>query len=159
MIVGASAAERRAFILALMLNAVWINASEVFRYFVFVMPMMRDALPGVPDVAPMSVTVFLSWALWDTILLVSATAICWLILTRAGNRIGTAILAGTAVWATVFVILWLGLWNLNLATPGVIAVALPLAWIEMVVAALIVRWALKRQGLSDRPDSLVQSAH
>lgn len=37
----------RALLLILLVNAPWINASEVFRYFVFVMPMMRAALPQV----------------------------------------------------------------------------------------------------------------
>ena len=36
----------RAFWLTLLCNGVWINASEVFRYFAFVMPMMRDAFPA-----------------------------------------------------------------------------------------------------------------
>jgi hypothetical protein len=48
--------------LALLINFLWINTSEVFRYFAFVMPMMRDAFPNVPDVAPMNVPVFLIWA-------------------------------------------------------------------------------------------------
>ncbi len=33
------------FTVALIVNFVWINAPEVFRYFAFVMPMMREAFP------------------------------------------------------------------------------------------------------------------
>jgi hypothetical protein len=133
----------RAFVTALVLNTIWINLSEVFRYFAFVMPMMREALPGVPDVAPMNLPVFLIWGVWDTILVVAATGFAWLILERFGRSAQVAIAAGSAVWAAVFVVLWLGLWNMNLATTGILAVALPLAWVEMVVAALIVRWAMR----------------
>ena len=44
----------------------------------------------------------------------------------------------------MFVFLWLGLFNMNLAPWQVLLVALPLAWVEMAVAALIVRWAMLR---------------
>lgn len=126
------------------LNFLWINASEVFRYFAFVMPMMREAFPALPDVAPMNLPVFLVWGIWDTVLILAATFLSWLMLERFGNSVRTALAAGTLIWATVFVILWLGLYNMNLATVPVVLTALPLAWIEMVVAALIVRRA--RQG-------------
>ena len=45
---------------------------------------------------------------------------------------------------SVFVILWLGLYNMNIATIDVLAIALPMAWAEMVVAALIVWWFTTR---------------
>jgi hypothetical protein len=136
--------EARAFLLALIANTIWINLSEVFRYFAFVMPMMRSTLSMVSDVAPMDVPVFLIWGAWDTILVAAATGFSWLLLERFGNSIRVVFAAGSAIWATVFVILWVGLWNMNLAKPAILAVALPLAWIEMVVAAFIVRWARKR---------------
>lgn len=128
------------FIMALVINFLWINASEVFRYFVFVMPMMRDAFPMLPDIAPMNLPVFLIWGVWDTILVVAATVVPWMAMKVFGASVVRTVLYGTGVWMAVFVILWLGLYNMNLATPGVIAVALPLAWFEMVVAALVVWW-------------------
>jgi len=129
---------------ALGLNFLWINASEVFRYFAFVMPMMREAFPVLPDVAPMNLPVFLIWGVWDTVLILAATFLSWLMLERFGDTVRTAIAAGTLIWATVFVILWLGLYNMNLATVPVVLTALPLAWLEMVVAAIIVRWSRQR---------------
>ena len=51
------------FLTALIVNFIWINLSEVFRYFVFVMPMMRDAFPNVIDVAPMSIQIFFIWVI------------------------------------------------------------------------------------------------
>ena len=41
-----------ALALALVANAVWINASEIFRYFAFVMPMMREAFPQLDQRRP-----------------------------------------------------------------------------------------------------------
>ncbi|WP_108818872.1 hypothetical protein [Pseudovibrio sp. Alg231-02] len=133
-----------AFWLALLLNLLWINASEVFRYFAFVMPLMRSSLPQLQDVAPMNLPVFMIWGVWDTVLVLAATGLSWVLLERFGPTIRNALYAGSAIWATVFVIFWLGLWNMNLATTQVVLTALPLAWVEMIVAALIVRWAMVR---------------
>ena len=108
------------------------------------MPMMRDAFPDRPDVAPMDLLVFLSWGAWDLVLILAATALLWTMLDRLGPSLRSCLIAGTVVWAAVFVLLWIGLLNMNLAPISVPAVALPLAWIEMVVAAVLVRWAILR---------------
>ena len=136
---GASFVLSRAFLFALLVNTVWINASEVFRYFVFVMPMMREALPEVGNVAPMDFVVFASWGVWDTILVIVATSSAWVMYDRFGPGFRIALLAATGLWLGIFAILWLGLYNMNLATLEIILIALPLAWLEMFVAALIVR--------------------
>ncbi len=137
-------ATRRAFGVALIANVVWINLSEVFRYFVFIMPMMRNSLPEIADVAPMNLQVFLIWGVWDTVLVLAATGFAWLMLERFGTSAAVTIGTGTAIWAAIFLILWLGMWNMNLASLPILAVALPLALVEMVVAAAIVRWAMLR---------------
>lgn len=144
----ASDRQMSAFAMALLTNFLWINLSEVFRYFVFVMPMMREAFPSVPDIAPMNIPVFLIWGIWDTIIVVTATLLPWMAMKTFGGSPIRAVGYGTGVWLAVFVILWLGLYNMNLATLSVLALALPLAWVEMVVAALIVWWFTAR-GLKD----------
>ena len=102
--------------------------------------MMREAFPMVPDVAPMSLPVFMIWGVWDTILVLTATFLPWMAMKAFGASVLRAVLCGTRVWMSVFVILWLGLYNMNMATAGVLSIALPMAWGEMVVAALIVWW-------------------
>ena len=134
----------RSLVWTVLILAVWINASEVFRYFVFVMPMMREALSDVANVAPMNLPVFLIWGVWDTILLLAVAGFVWLFLERFGEGFVQAVIAGSLIWIAIFGILWLGLYNMNLATPEILAIALPLAWLEMVVAALIVRWGRRR---------------
>ena len=143
---SASAFDLTPFMSALAVNFLFINASEVFRYFVFVMPMMRDAFPGLPDVAPMNLPVFLIWGAWDCVLVITATVLPWMAMKVFGASILRAVIYGTGVWLAVFVILWLGLYNMNLATLAVLCVALPLAWLEMVGASLIVWWCVARRG-------------
>lgn len=133
----------QAFLKTLVANTIWINISEVFRYFAFVMPMMRNTFPRIENVAPMNAGVFAIWGLWDTILVIATTGFIWLFLERFGYGKRNAILAAVLFWMAVFVILWLGLFNMNLATPKILAVALPLALVEIMVAAIIVDWGMK----------------
>lgn len=142
--IAADWAENRAVLVPVLLaNLIWISASEIFRYFVFVMPMMRAALPMVPDIAPMDGWVFLIWGVWDSILWLIVTFFSWMFLVRYGATTGNAVLAGTLLWGVIFVIFWLACLNMNLATPKILATALPLAWAEMVIAALIVKAGLR----------------
>lgn len=133
----------RVFWLTVLVNAVWINASEVFRYFVFVMPMMREAFPQIEGIAPMNLPVFAIWGAWDAILVLAVTGFVFLFLDRFGNGLLQALVAGSLIWTAIFVILWLGLFNMNIATGAILAIALPLSWLEMVVAALIVNWGMR----------------
>ena len=77
--------------------------------------------------------------MWDTILNLVSTSSIWVMHDRFSSGIRTTLVAATGLWLGVFVILWLGLYNMNLATLEIILVALPLAWLEVVGAALIVR--------------------
>jgi len=128
----------RAFWVALLINAVWINASEVFRYFALIMPLLRQTYPEIENVAPMSFSVFAMWAIWDTILLLAVTGFVWLFLERFGATVRNALLGATLVWLAIFGILWLGLFNMNMATVTILAIALPLSWIELTIAGLVV---------------------
>jgi hypothetical protein len=56
----------KAFLLTCLIVSLWINASEIFRYFLFVMPLTRQTLSMLPDAAPMNLPVFLVWGVWDT---------------------------------------------------------------------------------------------
>lgn len=127
-----------ALVAAVAINTGWVNASEIFRYFVFIRDLMRNAFPQLPDVVPMNLPVFLSWGVWDMIVVLAVSGFTWLYLDRLGGGARNAAQAGTLAWLAIFVVLWLGLFNMNLATPGAVLTALPLAWLEMVIAALIV---------------------
>lgn len=128
----------RWFWIALFWNFLFMNASEVFRYFAFIMPMIREHLSVIPNVAPMDFGVFAVWGIWDTILIVSVTGFVWMFFDRYGESWKKAVTAGTLIWCAIFVILWLGLYNMNLATGKIVLVALSLSWVELVIAAFII---------------------
>ena len=135
--------KSRAFWLTLLINAIWINVSEIFRYFVFVMPMLRESFSSLENVAPMDLFIFVRWAVWDTILLFAVTGFIWIALEGFGRSVRNAILAASAVWLAIFGILWLGLLNMNLATVEIVAIALVLSWLELAVAGLIVHYGIR----------------
>lgn len=121
-----------------LITSIWINASEVFRYFVIVMPAVRKNLPTVANVAPMDWWVFSIWGVWDTILTISIVFISWLCSVIYGNTLRAIFIAGTTCWATLFVLFWLAMVNMNLSGLNLLAITLPLSWFEMLVDALIV---------------------
>lgn len=123
----------------------WINLSEIFRYFVIVMPMTRATLSSVPDVAPMNVPVFLIWGVWDTTLTIMVLWIYSLHERSFGKTRKTIFLAGTTCWATLFLLFWIAMLNMNLARADTALLALPLAWIEMIIAAWLAQWSVRRQ--------------
>lgn len=136
-VTGKARFPARAFVLTCAIVSVWINASEIFRYFVFVMPMTRQTLAIIPEVAPMSLPVFLVWGLWDTLLVVMSVLFTWLYMQAFGASARSAVVAGMLAWLFFFVLFWIAMLNMNLAEPATAAIALPLAWIELVVASLI----------------------
>lgn len=123
----------------LLFNFIWINLSEIFRYFLFIMPMMRETFPQIDNIADMNIFIFLVWGVWDMILVFSVCLFTKLYLTYFGYNLKNTLWVGTILWLTIFVILWLGLFNMGLATLSILAIALPLSWLELVIAALIVR--------------------
>jgi hypothetical protein len=131
------------FVFVNIIVGLWVNASEVFRYFVVVMPAIRAYLPMVPDIAPMNPGVFAVWAVWDTVLVLFNVTITWLYAERFGYSWRSALIAGTIGWL-VFPLLWIALINISLASPMMMMQALPLAWIEFVVASGIGIWLFRR---------------
>jgi hypothetical protein len=131
------------FLKVTLITSIWINASEVFRYFVIVMPKMREHLAVVPNVAPMNWWVFSIWGVWDTILTASIVFITWLCLKTYGRGTKTIFVAGLTSWATLFLLFWVGMVNMNLSDPDLLLFTLPLSWIETTIGAWIAARLLK----------------
>ncbi len=125
------------FILTTLIVSIWINISEVFRYFVIVKPLMREYLSMVPGIVPMNWLIFASWSVWDTILTALVVFVYWLVAQRFGSNLMSTFISATTSWALCFLLLWLGLVNMGLSSVSMALIALPLAWLEMVVASLI----------------------
>ncbi|MGH1339811.1 MAG: hypothetical protein ACRBFS_27070 [Aureispira sp.] len=125
------------FIKLVLMTSIWVNISEVFRYFLIVMPTMREELASISNVAPMDWWIFSIWGLWDTILTASIVFITWLCYKSFGTGKRTILIAGTISWGMFFLLFWIGMVNMNLANPTLLIVTLPLCLLETMVAAWI----------------------
>jgi hypothetical protein len=134
----------KAFWLALGLNFIWINVSEVARYFGLVKPMLHDAFPEADHIAAVTPTIFASWMIWDTILILAATGFFWIYLQQFGASFRNVLTASVCFTVTVFGLLWLGVVSMGLAPISFLWAALPLAWLEQLIAAYIVYWSMRR---------------
>lgn len=127
----------------------WILASECLRFFPFVAPPLREYLAPLQrflenGVAPITLPIFLSWMVWTAILTACLIYITWLCLCHYRNRLLAVFIGATLTWLSFFVLFWIGMINMALTPPSLLALALPWAWIEMLVAAVITWQLLKR---------------
>jgi hypothetical protein len=127
----------RQFLVVTLIVSLWVNASEVFRYFVIVMPETRAFLDMVPNIAPMNLRVFLIWGVWDMLLTASMVFIFWLVAQVFGNTLRSVLISGITSWVSFFVLFWVGMYNMSLAQPRLALIALLLALLETIVAAYI----------------------
>lgn len=129
----------RQFVLIVLITSIWINASEIFRYFLFVMPMMKAHWGEVSEgIAAMDWVIFSIWGAWDTLLTLVLVFVVWLYCQVFGDGLRSIVSAATVVWAAIFIIFWVAASNMGLSDWNILLVALPLSWIEMVVGAWIV---------------------
>jgi hypothetical protein len=127
----------RQFIIVAVLVSLWVNVSEVFRYFIIVLPEMRAFLSMIPNLAPLNFQVVLIWGAWDTLLTAFIVFMFWLVAQAFGNNLRSVFVAGIASWAAFFVLFWVGMCNMSLAQPKLALIALPLALLETVIASYI----------------------
>lgn len=127
----------RQFAIVVLIVSIWVNVSEVFRYFIIVMPETRDFLSVVPGVAPMNLSVFAIWGAWDMVLTASTVFMFWLTSQAFGNNYRSVVVAGTMSWVFFFVLFWVAMYNMALAHLSLALKALPLAWLELVIASYI----------------------
>ncbi len=133
------------FIKIVLITSIWVNISEVFRYFIIVMPEMHRDLAAIPNVAPMNLFVFSIWGIWDTILTASIVYVTWLCHSKFKSKNRTILIAGIFSWIMFFLLFWIGMINMNLANPKMLLYTLPLSLFETLVAAWITTKQLELQ--------------
>ncbi len=127
----------RSFLWIVLLTSLWINLSEVLRYFLWVRPNTQAYFADRLGIAEMNVLIFSIWGIWDMLLTASLVFTLWLCARQFGNN-GIAIwIAATQTWITLFVLFWVATANMGLASWSSIWMTLAWAWLEMVVGAWI----------------------
>jgi len=127
----------RQFIIVVLITSIWVNASEVFRYFVFVMPRVKSYWNNLSSVTDMNVSIFAVWGLWDTILTVMVVFFFWLYSRVFGNNSRSVIISAILSWMFFFVLYWVGAANMGYSDWSILWITLPLSLIEIIVANFI----------------------
>ena len=126
------------FIIITLLTSIWVNISELIRFFAYVKPEMQSFLSGVPNVMPMNeVGILLIWGAWDTLLSALYVYLFWLCAQVFGNNRKSIWMSGIMSWAFFFVLFWVASANMNLASWSSLLIVLPLTLLETVVATFI----------------------
>jgi hypothetical protein len=142
----------RPFVNALIWNTIWVQIAGLPRYFFVVIPLLRAAYPDNPDVAPVTVPIFASWALWTIPFMLISTGFHWMYLDRNGITVRNMITAGTWFSICTVGLTWWAITNMGLASISLFLVATPIAIVEQIISAYIVSRAM-------HPREQVDSAH
>jgi hypothetical protein len=133
------------FLKLVLITSIWVNISEVFRYFVIVVPALKKHLAALSDFAPVNWGVVLVWGVWDTVLTAGIVFITWLCYKVYGKSTKTIFIAGVTSWAMFFLLYWVGMANMNLTKVDLLAYTLPLSLLETIVGAWIALKLLEKQ--------------
>ena len=114
------------FVIITLITSIWVNISEVFRYFVLVMPRVKSFFDNKTGVAEMDWEIFAIWGFWDTLLTAVLVFIFWLYAKSFGFTAKSALVSGTIVWSAVFVIFWVATANMGLSDWNILLITLPL---------------------------------
>jgi len=125
------------FIIVTLITSIWIQISEVFRYFVFVMPRVKLFFNNQPNIATMNWPIFSIWGLWGTLLTAILVFIFWLYSNVFGSSHRSVIISSTLVWLAIFVIFWVATANMGLSEWNILWITLSLSWLEIFVGTYI----------------------
>lgn len=125
------------FVWITLITSLWINASEVFRYFILVMPRVKSFFEGRSGIAEMDWFIFGIWGIWDTLLTSVLVFMYWILSRQFGRSIQSVLISSTFIWAAVFVIFWVASANMGLSSWDILWITLPLSWLEMFVGSWI----------------------
>lgn len=125
------------FVIITLITSIWINIGEILRAVLVAFPKMMAFFGDKIVIGQMELSNMLIWGLWDTILTLILVFITWLVINTFGNKIKSAIISGTVTSLATIGIFWIANVNTGLGDWSTAAVIFPLAWLEMIIGALI----------------------
>jgi len=117
-------------VLAVALSGIWVNICEFVRNQLLFLPHWQSHYRGMGLVFPSQPVNALLWVVWAFLLAGTVFAV-----SRRFGLWGSTFLA----WVMAFVMMWVAIWNLSVLPLGILPVAMPFSFIEVLGAALICR--------------------
>lgn len=134
----------KSFLIITLITSIWINVSEVFRYFILVMPQVKAYWNNLEHIADMNWFIFSIWGLWDTLLTAMLVFLFWLYSRVFGNNNRSVFVVGTLAWLFFFVLYWVGTANMGYSDWAILRITLPLSLVELIIAAWIAAFLYKK---------------
>lgn len=125
------------FSIIVLITSVWVHLSEVFRYFVLVMPRVKAYWGHTAGIAEMNWTIFGIWGMWDTMLTAMTVYLFWLNSKLFGNNFRSVAVSAILSWMFFFVLYWVGVANMGYSDWAILSITLPLSLLELLVANFI----------------------
>ena len=122
--------KTRKTVLAIVLAAVWIGASEFVRNQVLFKSYWVEHYAGLGLVFPEKPVNGALWGIWSLLF-----AVAVFVIAKKFTLIQTTLLA----WFVGFVLMWAVIGNLGVLPPGLLPFAVPLSLLEAFLAAFIVK--------------------
>lgn len=133
------------FVLVSMVTSIWVNISELVRYFGYVRPKMQ-AFFSHPQMGKIwDIQILAVWGFWDSLITCLYVFLFWLCAQVFGNSSKAIVISGVMSWCFVFVLYWVASANMFLAEWSNLLVVLPMALLETLVASFIASRLYMRQ--------------
>jgi len=126
------------FIVISLITSIWVNISELIRYFGYERPQMQDYFPSIPNMGRIwDMQIIFVWGFWDTLITFLYVFLFWLCAQVFGNNRKSVLISGFMSWAFGFVLYWVASANMYLASWSSLPVVLSMAFFETLVASYI----------------------
>lgn len=134
------------FLIITLLTSIWVNISEVARYFIYVKGKMDSFLHMVPNIGLIwDVEVLIIYAVWDTLITAYFVFIFCLCMKVFGNNMKAIFVSALTSWM-FFVLFWLILIGMQLGEWSTMITILPFTLLETIVASYIASRLYAKRG-------------
>ena len=121
-------------ILPILLIGIWINIFETIRWELLIKSYWVEQYENLGLIFPDGLKNNITWMIWGFLF-----AAIIFVLSKKFTAIQTALIA----WFTVFVMMWVVMWNMSLLPIGLLWTNAPLSLVEAYIAALICKRFIK----------------
>jgi len=121
-------------ILPILLAGIWINIFETIRWELLIKSYWIEQYENLGLIFPEGLKNNITWMIWGFLF-----AAIIFVLSKKFTAIKSALIA----WFTVFVMMWVVMWNIAILPTGLLWTNAPLSLIEAYIAALICKRFIK----------------
>jgi len=125
------------FVIITLITSIWIHIGEFSRALCVAFPRMKAFFKDKMVLEEMQLSNLLIWLGWDMLLTIILVFIFWLCAQVFGNNQKAIIISSTTTCLSTLGIYWIATVNSGLGDWTTAAILILIAWVELVIGALI----------------------